>query len=147
MKVIVESSMVLHLSERRHEKITNITWIKPGVASWSGFTRADSTPALQREYMDTAAEFGWKYVVLGSEWIGWANVPRQIRSLSLYGRLQDPQVGLWLSINLSTYIPTTAGEKHNRLLKDPDFRQLELKKLADWGLVGLLVHFPLRCFH
>jgi len=144
---VVESSMVLHVSERLSPRINNSSWILPGVAVWPGFNEQPSTSAsnfasasieLHREYMNSAAEFGWNYAVIGPEWTRWPNIPRQIRSLALYAIMQDPTIGVWVAINISEAI-MFSGSVLARWMTDSTIRREQLQKLAAWGAAGVIV--------
>lgn len=139
--------MVLHVSEKVSEKVPNFSWILPGVATWPGFLQSSiSSMPLYREYIDSAAEFGWNYVIIGPEWTRWSVISRQIRSLSLYAIMQDPTIGVWVTVDPSQ--PTTfSGSKAEGWMSNPTIRQQEFQKLASWGVAGVVVciRFFLLC--
>jgi len=146
---VVESSMVLHVSERLSPFSNNSSWILPGVAVWSGFNvqpstftsasaSASASIELHREYMNSAAEFGWNYAVIGPEWTRWPNIPRQIRSLALYAIMQDPTIGAWVAVNISESI-MFSGSVVAHWMTDSTLRREQLQRLAAWGAAGVIV--------
>lgn len=50
-------------------RITDTSWIKPGVSSWTWFN-GDPTndPAVYKSYVDFAVEMGWEYILLDEGW-------------------------------------------------------------------------------
>lgn len=50
-------------------KITDTSWIQPGVSSWTWFN-GDPTndPEVYKEYIDLSSEMGWQYVLLDEGW-------------------------------------------------------------------------------
>ena len=58
------------------QAIYNYDWVEPGVAAWNwlvytngyGEKKQQNDYVLQREYVDLAAEMGWKYTILDGGW-------------------------------------------------------------------------------
>lgn len=59
------------LSEEEKE-IYNYDWVEPGVVAWNWLsytgTKSQNDFELQREYVDLAANMGWKYTILDGGW-------------------------------------------------------------------------------
>ncbi|MCI0637330.1 MAG: glycoside hydrolase family 97 N-terminal domain-containing protein, partial [Actinobacteria bacterium] len=48
-------------------------WVRPGRSAWSWYSQGTGSPALQREYVDFAADIGWEYVLVDAAWDTWPN--------------------------------------------------------------------------
>ena len=69
---LVETGIITHLSPELHPVFGGDTsWIRPGKAAWSFLSQETGDPALQREYVDSAAAFGWDYVLVDWGWYEW----------------------------------------------------------------------------
>jgi len=97
------------------------------------------TPSLQREYIDSASEYGWKYVLVDANWDrDWPNYEQEIQALVDYGKAKDPPVHIWLWYN--------SGGPHNEITESPrdrmhesPARRREFELISSWGVVGVKV--------
>jgi hypothetical protein len=134
---IVETDLVTHLASPLHTAFSGDTsWIAPGKAAWSWWSQGTGTPALQREYVDFAAEFGWDYIVVDEGWDQWA--AGELLDLVQYAAAQDIRVFVWYN----------SGGSHNTiplgprdLLDTPAQMQAEFAQLAQWGVAGVKIDF------
>lgn len=65
---IVASNLVYHLSEPQKE--ADISWIEPGIVSWSWWSDAYSPFYFDRlrKFVDLSAQMGWKYSLVDADW-------------------------------------------------------------------------------
>ncbi|MCF8335550.1 MAG: glycoside hydrolase family 97 protein [Bacteroidales bacterium] len=72
---LIESDMVMNLNEPC--EIKDPSWIEPGISAWdhwwSGGVQMNT--GTIKEYIDLAAEMGWKYQLIDWQWYGQYNEP------------------------------------------------------------------------
>jgi alpha-glucosidase len=133
---IVESDLVNDLAPP--SRIATTTWIKPGRAAWSWWSKSDSPKHAEdlNAFTDLAAEMGWEYALVDANW-----------DRMLSGRIEDviahakeKGVGLLFWYN--------SGGPHNDVSEAPrdrmftrETRRAELEKLKAWGVKGIKVDF------
>ncbi len=70
LKTVVESDLVDNLNARPDPDM-DLSWIEPGVTAWmwisEGLAGQHSLTTI-REYVDLAADMGWKYLILDEGW-------------------------------------------------------------------------------
>ena len=134
---IVESSIVDDLAEPN--RLDNISWIKPGRASWSWWGDHESPFDYQKlkDYVDFAAEMGWEYSLVDA---GWHEMNSgNIEQLVEYANSKNVGILLWYN----------SGGPHTRVMDagprdrmyDPEVRKAEFKKISQWGVKGAKVDF------
>lgn len=126
LAAIVESTLVDDLS--RPTTMEELDWIKPGPASWSWWSQDTGDEALQRQYIEFAAEMDWPYTLIDAGWPSWPDVDTVIPALAAYAGALGVTLSLWYH---SLYPP----------MNDPDTRRAELDKLVSWGVAGIKVDF------
>lgn len=134
---IVETDMVTHLSAPLNAVFNNDTsWVQPGKSAWSWWSQGTATAALQREYVDFAAEHGWEYIVVDEGWTAWA--AGELQNLVQYAAAQNVRVFVWYN----------SGGSHNAIALEPRDRlntpaqmQGEFFQLAQWGVAGVKIDF------
>jgi len=133
---IIETNLITSLSEPC--RITDLSWIRPGRASWSWWSDHDSPQDFNRlvPFIDLASEMGWEYSLIDANWNNMKN--GTIQKLLEYAA--EKKVGLTLWYN--------SGGPHNRIteqprdiMNDPEKRREEMKKLQEWGVKGIKVDF------
>lgn len=137
LEAIVETDLVTHLSAPLDAVFNGDTaWIEPGKSAWSWWSQGTGTPALQREYVDFAAEQGWEYIVVDEGWTQWA--AGELVSLVQYAAASNVRVFVWYN----------SGGSHNTIALQPRDRlntpaqmQAEFLQLAQWGVAGIKVDF------
>lgn len=136
LRTIVESNLVNHLADP--SKVENISWIKPGRASWSWWSDHDSPQNYNKlvPFIDMAAEMGWEYSLVDANW----NVMKNGDLKKVVDYASEKGVGILVWYN--------SGGPHNRVteqLRDAMHlekrRREEFKKLNEWGVKGVKVDF------
>ena len=133
---IVENNLVYNLSEPC--KIKDVSWIKPGRASWSWWSDHTSPNDINKlkRYVDLAKDMTWEYSLVDANW----NIMKtgNINDLNAYAK--EKGVGLLLWYN--------SGGPHNKvteqprdIMNDATKRRAEMKKLQEWGIKGIKVDF------
>ncbi|MFC1890072.1 glycoside hydrolase family 97 catalytic domain-containing protein [Thermodesulfobacteriota bacterium] len=137
---VLESVMVDNLSAPPEgERDRDFSWVRPGRAAWSWWSQATGDEALQREYVDSAAEFGWEYILVDARWDQWPDPETQIPGLVDYAAEKGIGILLWYNSGGLHNLMLTETPR-NRML-DPDVRRTEFDKLSDWGVKGVKVDF------
>lgn len=132
----VETSLPTDLSAP--SQLKDISWIKPGRASWSWWSDSDSPQDYNRllPFIDLASEMGWEYSLVDANWDRMKN--GDIKELVKYA--DSKNVGLLVWYN--------SGGKHNvveeaprDLMDDPIARRSEFEKISKMGIRGIKVDF------
>ena len=136
LSVITESDMVTHLAEPN--KLDDLSWIKPGRASWSWCMSPDSPQdyELLLPFIDLAAVMGWEYSLIDANW----NIMKNGDIEKLVNYANQKNVGLILWYN--------SGGKHNIVPEEPrdlmdtrEARRAEFKRIHEMGIKGIKVDF------
>ncbi|MBN2807847.1 MAG: glycoside hydrolase family 97 catalytic domain-containing protein [Prolixibacteraceae bacterium] len=118
--------------------VDDLTWIKPGRASWSWWYDNDSPQdyQLMLPYIDMASELGWEYFLVDANWNTMKN--GTLNELAVYAK--NKGVGLLLWYN--------SGGKHNvvtegprDLMDDRSIRRKEFQRIHEIGIKGIKVDF------
>ncbi len=133
---LLESDLVSDLSPATRLKDTS--WIRPGRAAWSWWSKSDSPRHADdlNAFTDLAAGMGWEYALVDANW-----------NQMLSGTIDDviahaaqKQVGLLFWYN--------SGGPHNDVTEAPrdrmhvrDVRRAEFARLKQWGVKGVKVDF------
>tara|TARA_R110002073_G_scaffold2129_21_gene14832 strand:- start:185 stop:3838 length:3654 start_codon:yes stop_codon:yes gene_type:complete len=136
---VVASNLTTHLSPALDPVFQGDTsWITPGKAAWSWWSQDTQTPALQRQYIDSAAEFGWQYVIVDADWSLWPNADSAAQALVQYANQRGVKLLFWYN----------SGGDNNAVTFEPRDRlddeaaiQAEFARLASWGVAGVKVDF------
>ncbi|AGL19711.1 glycoside hydrolase family 97 catalytic domain-containing protein [Actinoplanes sp. N902-109] len=99
-------------------KLTDTSWVRPGVVAWSWLSEhsSPSDPVRQRQYIDFAARNGWPYVLIDEGWdASW--VPEVVR----YARARGVEVLLWV--------------------RWTDYSDALAARVQQWGVAGLKIDF------
>lgn len=133
---IVESTLTTDLSAP--SEIKDVSWIKPGRASWSWWSDDESPTDYDRivPFIDLAATMGWEYSLVDANWNHMKN--GNIEELVAYA--DSKNVGLLLWYN--------SGGKHNVVEEDPRnlidnsrARRKEFERISKLGIKGIKVDF------
>lgn len=132
---IAESSMVHHLAEP--SKIKDISWIKPGRASWEWWSsKSGRTVKNLNHFVDLAAEMGWEYSLVDA---GWERMPDgTIEEVAEHAKAQN--VGLLFWYNSGGRRDSSARNEDFILFND-DTRDSEMARIADMEVKGIKVDF------
>lgn len=135
---IVESTLVTDISP--DSRISDTSWIKPGVASWIywAYNRGSKDYQLVKQYIDMAAALKLPYVLIDWEWDVMEN-GGNIDDAIAYAADKGIKVLLWY--NSSTAWTTNgAGGPLFKLNKAED-REREFAMLHDKGVAGVKIDF------
>jgi len=137
LKTIVESTLGTDLAEP--SSISDISWIKPGHASWSWAMLKDGSIKynIQKQFIDYASLMHWEYCLVDVNWnytIGYD----KIKELADYAKTKN--VGLILWYNSSGSWNSTEYEPKSKLLTHAQ-REAEFKKISEMGIKGIKVDF------
>ncbi len=101
LSTVTESVIVENLNPA--STITDISWIKPGKASWDwGGQEAKSpwnTLEIAKNYVDLAFDMGWEYFMLDD---GWESGSYQLSDVIAYANTKGVGVLLWTNSNRFT---------------------------------------------
>ncbi|MDH3655845.1 MAG: glycoside hydrolase family 97 protein, partial [Myxococcales bacterium] len=136
LATIVESTIVDDLSAP--SLIDDPSWIAPGRAAWSWFSQETGTPALQSEYIDFAAEYGWDYVLIDAKWDQWENAEQEVQNLVAEAEAVGVKLLLWYNSG-GPHTTSPAETPLNRMLEP--VRREEMEKISGWGIAGIKVDF------
>ena len=134
---LIESDMVMNLNEQC--EIEDPSWIEPGISAWdhwwSGGVQMNT--ATIKEYIDLAAEMGWKYQLIDWQW---------------YGQYNEPDADV-TTVNPDVDMPDVLQYARDKGVKcwlwlywsDID-RQLEeaFALYENWGIAGVKIDFMAR---
>jgi alpha-glucosidase len=134
---IAETTLITDLSEA--SKISDESWIKPGLASWSWWADPDSPKNYKSMigFIDFASEWGIPYFLVDANWnmmTGGGNIEQLIE----YANKKN--VGIWLWYN-SGGPHNTVTEAPRDIMFDADSRKAEFEKIHNWGVKGVKVDF------
>lgn len=113
--------------------------VRPGVASWSWVLYKDDSTiyAVQKRFIDYAAEMNWQYCLIDADWdrkIGY----EKVAELVSYAKTKNVGVILWY--NSSGPWNTTPYTPRDKMLTS-ELRRAEFDKLVKIGVRGLKVDF------
>ncbi len=132
---VSSSTLVDDLAPR--SKVRDTSWIKPGKVFWSwlaGGREAGQSLAMQKQYVDYAAQHGWPYALVDAGWYfdpNWDYDPSWettswIPSLVSYARARGVQIHLWI---------------HYDELDTPAESAARLALFEKWGIAGVKIDF------
>ena len=136
LATIVESTIVDDLSAP--SLLDDPSWVAPGRAAWSWFSQETGTPALQSEYIDFAAEYGWDYVLIDAKWDQWENAEQEVQNLVAEAEAVGVKLLLWYNSG-GPHTTSPAETPLNRMLEP--VRREEMEKISGWGIAGIKVDF------
>jgi len=133
---IVESNMIEMLNPP--SMINDISWIKPGRASWSWWSDGSSPKSFSalKKFVDMSAELGWEYSLVDANW----DLMKGGTINDLIKYAEKKKVGLLMWYN-SGGVHNSVTECPRDIMSDPVKRREEFKKLATWGVKGVKVDF------
>lgn len=141
---IAESTLVTDLA--RPSELKDMSWIKPGVSSWSWWSDQGSPYSYVKlmPFIDEAAKLGWPYSTID---LGWPDMQGgNIQELNVYAKSKG--VGLFLWYN--------SGGRHNEspednpanfkttlrnVLSDSLTRDAEFARIEAMGIKGVKIDF------
>jgi hypothetical protein len=137
LKTIAESTLGIDLADKPVEK-ADMTGA-PGKASWSWPLLGDDSANFntQKQFIDYAAEMGWRYTLIDAGWdklIGYD----KLKELVDYARSKNVKILVWY--NSAGDWNTTPQTPRNRMLTH-DSRVQEFDKLKAIGVTGVKIDF------
>ncbi len=133
---IVETNLVPQLNPE--SKIEDVSWIKPGRASWSWWSDWPSSKNYQslKKFVDFAAQMGWEYSLVDANWdlMEGGNIEQLVK----YANSKNVGILMWYN---SGGANNNVTERPRDIMSDPAKRKEEFKKLAAWGVKGVKVDF------
>ena len=133
---LIESDMVLNLATPG--QLRDSSWIKPGLMAWdhwwSGDVRMDT--ATIKEYIQLAADMGWRYQLIDWQWYGAFNKPTSditkvnpavdMEEVRRFARQKGVRLWLWLY--------WTDADRH-------DAYEQAFALYERWGIAGVKIDF------
>lgn len=134
---VIESNLVYHLSAPN--KIGNLSWVKPGRASWSWWGDHESSKNFTslKNFVNLAKDMGWEYSLVDANW-DLMQGGGTIEDLAKYAKQQNIALALWYN---SGGLHNNISERPRDLMNDPIKRKLEFEKLNQWGVKAIKVDF------
>lgn len=133
---IAESDLIDDLAPP--SRLTDLSWIHPGRASWSWWSDSDSPRYASRlnAFTDLAADMTWEYTLVDANW----NLMREGRIEDVLAHARDRHIWPILWYN--------SGGPHNNVTEAPrermtdrTIRRGEMAKIELWGVRGIKVDF------
>jgi alpha-glucosidase len=133
---IIESDLVNDLAPPT--RMTDTSWVKPGRAAWSWWSKSDSPKHAEdlNAFTDLAADMGWEYALVDANW----NLMQSGTIEDVLAHAKAKNVGLLFWYN--------SGGPHNDVTEAPrdrmftrEARRAEFEKLKAWGVKGVKVDF------
>lgn len=133
---IVETTLPTDLSDP--SKVDDVSWIRPGRASWSWWSDSDSPQDYDRlvPFIDFAARMGWEYSLVDANWNHMNG--GDIQQLAQYAAGKNVGLLLWYN----------SGGKHNVVTEEPrdlmderKIRKMEFERISSMGIKGIKVDF------
>jgi hypothetical protein len=133
---IVESDMVAKLNPP--SEIADVSWIKPGKASWSWWGDWPSPRDGKKlmKFVDLAVEMGWEYSLVDANWDLMEN--GSIEDVVKYANSKGIGIFMWYN---SGGAHNEVTERPRNIISDPELRKQEFRKLSEWGVKGVKVDF------
>ncbi len=136
LNTVATSNLVTHLSPP--SRVKDVSWIKPGRASWSWLSDHDSPQdyGKLKTFVDLAAEMGWEYSLVDANW----NLMKggDIKQLVDYANSKNIGILLWYN---SGGPHNDVGEQVRDIMSDPVKRPQEFARLREWGVKGVKIDF------
>ncbi len=135
---VVESTLVTDLAEP--SKVADTDWIQPGPAAWIYWAHNHGSRDFQivKEYIDLAAEMGWKYDLIDWEWDVMENGGNITDALA-YARDRGIKPLLWYNSGTSWIGPGAPGPLDR--LNSRENRLKEYAWLREAGVAGIKIDF------
>lgn len=137
LKTVAESTLGIDLAEPPVKPVD--ASIMPGKASWSWVLLKDNNTIyrVQKEFIDYAADMGWKYCLIDAEWhkqIG----EEKVKELADYAKTKNVGIILWYN-SAGDWNTTPQGPRDKMLTHEN--RVKEFEKLKAMGIAGLKIDF------
>jgi len=139
LATIVESTAVTDLAPA--PTTTDVAWIRPGRASWSGWSDTTSPRDYQKlfPFVGLASQLKWEYSLLGRGWPEMGN-GGDLNDLLDYAKARYVGLTLWYDVR----VPGTHSEADSVPgvdLTNAEARRAEFKRIAALGVKGVALDF------
>lgn len=136
LSTVTESNIIEELNPP--SLISDVSWIKPGRASWSWWSDASSPRDYKKlkSFIDFAKEMDWEYSLVDANWdlMHGGNIEELVN----YAKSRN--IGIWMWYN-SGGAHNTVTERPRDIMSDPERRKEEFKRLSSIGVKGVKVDF------
>lgn len=128
---LLNSDIILNLNEP--SKISDTSWIKPGVTSWNWLScGGDMDMALLKGFIDLSASMGWDYALIDDGWYRDGNCTKPIDGLDMqelvkYAASKNVRLWVW-----------THWEALNKRMEET------FALYQQWGIAGVKIDFMSR---
>ena len=138
LATIVESTAVTDLAPA--PTMTDLTWIKPGRASWSAWSDTTSPRDYQKifPFIALASQLRWEYSLVGRGWPEMEN-GGDLGDLLEYAKARNVGLTLWYDVGVAH---NDAPDALVSVLTNPEARRAEFKRIAALGVKGIAVEMP-----
>lgn len=109
----------------RPSRITDTSWIRPGVSAWNwldGYESGQASLTQQKAWVDYAARQGWAYSLVDGGWKGQTWVPELVE----YAAQRNVGILLWV---------------HSADLSTAAQRESTFSTFNEWGVAGVKIDF------
>jgi len=137
LATIVESTAVTDLAPA--PTTTDVAWIRPGRASWSGWSDTTSPRDYQKlfPFVGLASQMRWEYSLLGRGWPEMGN-GGDLSDLLDYAKARYVGLTLWYDVRATH----SEGDSVPGVdLTNPEARRAEFKRIAGLGVKGVALDF------
>jgi alpha-glucosidase len=136
LSAIVETTLTTDLSAP--SEVEDVSWIRPGRASWSWWSDSESPLDYDRlvPFIDFASRMGWEYSLVDANWNHMKN--GTVEQLAAYAERKN--VGLLLWYNSGGKHNVETGEPRDRV-DDRKRRRMEFERISRMGIKGIKVDF------
>ncbi len=136
LNTIINSNLVTHIS--LPSKYDNLSWIQPGIASWSWLSDHDSPKDFHtlKKYVNLSIDMGWKFSLVDANWDLMSN--GDLEKLAAYANEKDIGLIVWYN---SGGPHNSVEERPRNIMNDSDRRKKEFEWLANLGVKGVKIDF------
>jgi len=138
LATIVESTAVTDLAPA--PTTTDLAWIRPGRASWGGWSDTASGRDYQKlfPFVGLASQLRWEYSLLGRGWPEMEN-GGDVSDLIEYAKARNVGLTLWYDVTAPHEEDSVAVA--SVVLTNPEARRAEFKRIAALGVKGITLNF------
>ncbi len=134
---IVETTLPHDLA--RPVALEDISWINPGIASWSWWSDHSSSYFYEplKQYVDLAAEMNWPYSLVDAGWHMMSG--GTVEELIEYANSKDVGINLWYNSGGNHTRVMDAGPRD--LMHKREIRRKEFERISRLGVKGVKIDF------
>lgn len=134
---VVESTLVTDLSDPC--KLTDTSWIQPGVVSWVywAYNHGSNDLNIIKKYVDLAATLGLPYVLIDAEWDEMKDGKSVVDAVN-YAKEKGVKPMIWYNSSVG-WVNGAPGPKYR--LNKPEDREKEFAWCESIGVAGVKIDF------